>query len=160
MSEAETNAQPSPEPTEDQVRVTLYEAVGGLRYFETVVNEFFDRVEGDSVVRKVYPEDLAEPRRRTALFLAQFWGGPTTYSDERGHPRLRARHFPFVIGQPERDGWVRHMMDSIDATPLPEPIFDAVRPMLENYIETAATAMINHTDEAPHPDAGLPQQPR
>ncbi|MEZ5379107.1 MAG: globin [Acidimicrobiales bacterium] len=145
---------PAPEPTADQVRVTLYEAVGGLPYFETVVDGFFDRVEGDPVVRKLYPDDLAESRRRTALFLAQFWGGPTTYSDERGHPRLRARHLPFVIGQAERDGWVRHMMASIDATELPPSIFEAVRPMLENYIETAATAMINHSDDAPHPHVG------
>lgn len=134
----------APESTDEQVRVTLYEAVGGLEYFETVVNDFFDRLERDPVVRSVYPDDLTEPRRRTALFLAQFWGGPDTYSQERGHPRLRARHLPFVIGQPERDGWVRHMMDAVDATPLPPSIFVAIRPMLENYIEQAATAMINH----------------
>ncbi len=151
-SEQATPTPPS-EPTDEQVRVTLFEAVGGLPYFETIVDAFFDRVEHDPVVRSVYPEDLTEPRRRTALFLAQFWGGPPTYSEERGHPRLRARHFPFVIGQAERDGWVKHMMDAIDATPLPASIFEAVRPMLENYIETAATAMINHTEHDPHPDA-------
>jgi hemoglobin len=138
---------------DEQVQVTLYEAVGGLGYFTAVVDRFFDRVETDPIVRRLYPEDLAEPRRRTAMFLAQYWGGPTTYSDERGHPRLRARHLPFVIGQAERDGWVRHMMAAVDDTPLPEPIFGAVRPMLERYIEGAATAMINHTDEHPHPDA-------
>ena len=149
-----TPSDPPVGPSEGgEAHITLYEAVGGLGYFEAVVDRFFDRVEDDAVVRKVYPEDLTESRRRTALFLAQYWGGPSSYSEERGHPRLRARHFRFVIGQAERDGWVRHMMDAIDATPLAVPIFDAVRPMLENYIEKAATAMINHTDDAPHPDA-------
>ncbi len=143
------------EPDEDQVAVTLFEAVGGFEWFHRVVDDFFDRVEQDPVVRKVYPDDLSEPRRRTAMFLGQYWGGPSHYSEERGHPRLRARHFPFVIGQAERDGWVRHMMDAIDANGLEPDVFQLVRPMLEQYIEQAATAMINHTDDRPHPDAGV-----
>ncbi len=130
---------------DEQVRVTLFEAVGGVDYFVDLVEHFFARVETDPIVRGLYPDDLTEAKWRTSMFLAQFWGGPNTYSDVRGHPRLRARHLPFVIGTPERDGWVRHMMGAVDDTAggLPPAIFDAVRPMLENYFENAATAMVN-----------------
>ena len=68
----------------------------------------------DPLLRPLYPEDLTEPRRRLAGFLVQYWGGPSTYSDERGHPRLRMRHAPFVIGGAERDAWLRHMLASLD----------------------------------------------
>lgn len=121
----------------------MYDAVGGMGYFVALVDEFFDRVETDPVVRRLYPDDLTDSRRHTALFLGQFWGGPDTYSQQRGHPRLRARHLPFPIGQAERDGWVRHMMDAVDATPLIEEIYQAVRPMFEDYFERSGTAMMN-----------------
>lgn len=128
-------------------RVTLYEAVGGVDYFFALVGAFYDGVADDPILRPLYPEDLDDSIRHTALFLAQYWGGPTTYSDERGHPRLRMRHFPFAIGEPERDAWVRHMLAALEATPLPEMIgaaaVDEVRSMQRNYFEQAATAMIN-----------------
>ncbi len=151
-SEQATPTPPS-EPTDEQVRVTLFEAVGGLPYFETIVHAFFDRVEHDPVVRSVYPED-SDPATvhgvvpRTILGRAAW-----TYSEERGHPRLRARSLPVRDRSSRtRPGRV-NMMDAIDATPLPASIFEAVRPMLENYIETAATAMITTPSYHLHPDA-------
>jgi hemoglobin len=94
---------------------TVYEAVGGQRFFVDLVDRFYDGVATDAVLRPLYPDDLTEPRRHLALFLAQYWGGPATYSDERGHPRLRMRHAPFVIGDAERDAWLSHMLASLDA---------------------------------------------
>ncbi len=127
--------------------MTLFEAAGGVDYFFALVERFYEGVADDPVLRPLYPEDLADSVRHTALFLAQYWGGPSTYSDERGHPRLRMRHFPFAIGVPERDAWVHHMLAALDATPLPAMIgpgaVEEVRAMQRNYFEQAATAMIN-----------------
>ena len=86
-----------------------------------------------------HPEDLAPARRHLSLFLAQYWGGPTTYSDERGHPRLRMRHAPFAIGPEERDHWLGHMRAAV-ASLEPEP---DIRRALEGYLETAAESMRN-----------------
>ena len=94
---------------------SVYDAVGGERFFVDLVDRFYDGVATDVLLRPLYPEDLTAPRRHLALFLAQYWGGPSTYSDERGHPRLRMRHAPFVIGDAERDAWLRHMLASLDA---------------------------------------------
>ena len=93
---------------------TLYETVGGMPFFEALVDRFYDGVENDPVLLGVYPqpEDLGPARRKLALFLAQYWGGPTTYNDERGHPRLMMRHFPFDIGSEERDRWLAHMREA------------------------------------------------
>jgi len=88
---------------------TLYERVGGEDFFVGLVDRFYAGVAGDPVLRPLYPDDLTEPRAHLAMFLAQYWGGPTTYGDTRGHPRLRMRHAPFVIGTLERDAWLRHM---------------------------------------------------
>ena len=94
---------------------TLFEQVGGQPFFDRLVDRFYDGVEADDVLLPLYPDhaDLGA-RRRLALFLGQYWGGPTTYSDERGHPRLRARHIPFSIGALERDRWLVHMREAID----------------------------------------------
>ena len=97
---------------------TLYEEVGGTRFFEHLVDRFYEGVRRDDVLRPLYPEqddELAGARRRLTLFLVQYWGGPTTYQAERGHPRLRARQFSFSIGSPERDRWLLHMRAAIDA---------------------------------------------
>jgi hemoglobin len=120
---------------------TLYEAVGGLRFFVSLVDRFYDGVAADPELLALYPqpEDLGPARRRLALFLAQYWGGPTTYSDERGHPRLRARHLPFAIGPAERDRWLGHMRAAVEAMAPP----DAIGGALLDYFEHAATAMIN-----------------
>lgn len=125
--------------------VTLYDAVGGMPFFERLVARFYAGVADDDALRRLYPEqDLAPATRRLTLFLAQYWGGPTTYSDERGHPRLRARHFPFAIGGIERDRWLVHMRAAIDASAAPE----AERARLHEYMTMAAEAMRNRDDEA------------
>ena len=120
--------------------ISLFEAAGGMPFFEALVGRFYDGLAGDPVLRPIYPEpDLAGARRRLTLFLAQYWGGPTTYDAERGHPRLRMRHAPFAIGPGERDAWLRHMRAAI-ATVSPAP---EVAERLERYFEMAAEAMRN-----------------
>ncbi|HEY3194094.1 MAG TPA: globin [Candidatus Dormibacteraeota bacterium] len=118
----------------------VYEAAGGEKTFRLLVQRFYARVETDPLVRPLYPEaDLSSATERLTLFLIQYWGGPSTYSELRGHPRLRLRHQPFAIGQAERDAWMAHMtaaVDSLDLTP-------GVRKALMDYFETASTAMIN-----------------
>jgi hemoglobin len=123
-----------------QREITLYEAVGGMPFFERLVSRFYEGVAADEVLRPLYPDDLEEPARHLTLFLAQYWGGPTTYDAERGHPRLRMRHAPFAIGPDERDRWLVHMRAAVDeAGPLPEPVWTA----LLEYFEMAAEAMRN-----------------
>jgi hemoglobin len=120
--------------------LTVFEAAGGMPYFEALVARFYDGVASDPALRAVYPEpDLAPAQRRLTLFLAQYWGGPTTYSNERGHPRLRMRHFPFSIGPAERDRWLVHMRAAIDEV----PTSDEVRARLHEYVTMGAEAMRN-----------------
>jgi hemoglobin len=129
---------------------TLYDQVGGMAFFEGLVERFYQGVASDPVLLPLYPEqgDFAAARRRLALFLVQYWGGPTTYLQERGHPRLRARHFPFSIGELERDRWLFHMWAAIDASDAPA---DA-REQLRAYMTMAADAMRNR--EPAEPAAG------
>ena len=94
---------------------SVYDAVGGAPFFVDLVDGFYAGVSADPLLRPMYPEDLTDSRRHLAGFLTQYWGGPSTYSDERGHPRLRMRHAPFAIGEPERDAWLRHMLPSLEA---------------------------------------------
>jgi hemoglobin len=119
---------------------SVFELAGGEETFRLLVQRFYARVATDPVLRAVYPEeDLSGATERLTLFLIQYWGGPTTYSDQRGHPRLRLRHQPFAIGQAERDAWLANMtaaVASIDLAP-------AVRKALLDYFEAASTAMIN-----------------
>ena len=123
-----------------QREVTLYDAVGGMPFFERLVSRFYEGVAADEVLRPLYPDDLEEPARHLTLFLAQYWGGPTTYDAERGHPRLRMRHAPFAIGPDERDRWLVHMRAAVDeAGPVPE----SARTALLEYFEMAAEAMRN-----------------
>src|SRR6188472_3629527 len=119
---------------------TLYDRAGGTPFFEALVGSFYAGVAADQVLRAIYPEpDLAAAERRLRLFLIQYWGGPRTYDDERGHPRLRMRHFPFAIGPAERDCWLVHMRAAIAATAPP----DDVAAELERYFTAAAEAMRN-----------------
>jgi hemoglobin len=119
---------------------TLYDRAGGTPFFEALVGRFYDGVETDPDLRPVYPEpDLAGARHRLTLFLIQYWGGPTTYDDERGHPRLRMRHAPFAIGPAERDRWLVHMRAAIADLAPPED----VAAELERYFSMAAEAMRN-----------------
>ena len=123
-----------------EVGETLFEAVGGMLFFEQLVDGFYRRVADDSVLARLYPEaDYGPAKRRLSLFLVQYWGGPTTYSDERGHPALRMRHFPFVIGEQERDHWLAAMVASVDELgPAPE-----VRHQLVEYFVRAAEHLRN-----------------
>ena len=121
------------------METTLYEAVGGMSFFETLVERFYDGVERDEVLRPLYPEDLEPSRRHLTLFLAQYWGGPTAYSDLRGHPRLRMRHAPFVVGETERDRWLVHMRAAVASLDPPPDVATA----LEDYFAYAADAMRN-----------------
>ena len=119
---------------------TLYDRAGGTPFFEALVGRFYDGVETDPDLRPVYPEpDLAGARHRLTLFMIQYWGGPTTYDDERGHPRLRMRHAPFAIGPAERDRWLVHMRAAIADLAPPED----VAAELERYFSMAAEAMRN-----------------
>lgn len=122
---------------------TFYEAVGGADTFHNIVARFYQEVAKDEVLRPLYPEeDLAGAERRLRMFLEQYWGGPRTYSDERGHPRLRMRHMPFRIGPIERDAWLRCMhiaIASIDS----ETLNNERRQELLNYMEMAAHSLVN-----------------
>lgn len=120
--------------------ISLYEAAGGMPFFEALVDRFYAGVDADPDLRPIYPEpDLAGARHRLTLFLAQYWGGPSTYDLERGHPRLRMRHAPFAIGPAQRDAWLGHMRAAI-ASVAPQPDIAA---RLEAYFGMAAEAMRN-----------------
>ncbi len=94
---------------------SFYELVGGEPTFRKLVNEFYAGVANDPVLRPIYPEeDLGPAAERLTLFLIQYWGGPTTYSENRGHPRLRMRHVPFTVDRAAHDAWLKHMRDAVD----------------------------------------------
>jgi hemoglobin len=121
---------------------SVYELAGGEPTFRLLVQRFYARVAADPFLRAIFPdEDLSGATERLTLFLIQYWGGPQTYSEQRGHPRLRMRHQPFAIGQAERDAWLGHMtaaVESLDLAP-------GVRKALLDYFEMASTAMINRS---------------
>ena len=133
-----TQAVEAPEP-----QVSFYEAVGGHETFVRLVDRFYQGVAADDVLREMYPEeDLGPAAERLTMFLEQYWGGPTTYSEQRGHPRLRMRHHPFVVNTDARDRWIRHMRDAVDSLSLP-PAYESV---LWTYLERAAWSMQNTPD--------------
>jgi hemoglobin len=114
--------------------------VGGEETFRRLVHHFYAGVAEDPLLRPLYPEpDLAGAEERLRMFLVQYWGGPRTYQERRGHPRLRMRHAPFAIGIAERDAWLRHMRAAVDALELPE----TAAVMLWDYLEMAAHSMVN-----------------
>ena len=119
---------------------SFYEAVGGEATFTRLVERFYAGVAADPVLRALYPEDdLGPAAERLRLFLIQYWGGPTTYSRLRGHPRLRMRHAPFAINTAARDAWLRHMRDAVDSLEL-APAHEQV---LWTYLSGSAEAMRN-----------------
>jgi len=123
-----------------QREITVFEAAGGMPFFEGLVGRFYDAVADDPILRRLYPDpDLAGARHRLTLFLAQYWGGPSMYTDERGHPRLRMRHVPFAIGPEERDHWLAAMRGAIEAM---DPSSE-VATRLHEYFAMAAEAMRN-----------------
>ncbi|EHB53966.1 globin [Mycolicibacterium rhodesiae JS60] len=122
---------------------TFYDAVGGAETFRKIVSRFYELVREDEVLLPLYPPDeLDDAEDRLRMFLEQYWGGPRTYSDQRGHPRLRMRHAPFRIGFIERDAWLRCMhtaVASIDSATLD----DEHRRELLAYLDMAAQSMVN-----------------
>jgi hemoglobin len=129
--------------TVTNVQRSFYDEVGGAETFRSLVSRFYQLVREDEILRPLYPEDeLDAAEERLRMFLEQYWGGPRTYSDQRGHPRLRMRHAPFRIGFLERDAWLRCMhiaVADIDA----ETLDDAHRKALLDYLEMAAQSMVN-----------------
>ena len=118
----------------------FYTDVGGAPVFAKIVARFYEEVARDEVLRPLYPEeDLGPAEERLRMFLEQYWGGPRTYSDQRGHPRLRMRHAPFRIGPIERDAWLRCMRIAVDEAGLD----DAHRKQLWEYLEMAANSLMN-----------------
>lgn len=119
---------------------SFYDAVGGEPTFRKIIARFYAEVAGDEVLRPLYPdEDLGPAEERLRLFLMQYWGGPHTYSDRRGHPRLRMRHAPFKVGPLQRDAWLRAMRIAVDEAELPAE-YDQ---RLWQYLEMAAQSMVN-----------------
>jgi hemoglobin len=118
----------------------FFAEVGGAPVFEKLVARFYQEVAADDVLRPLYPEeDLGPAEVRLRMFLEQYWGGPRTYSDQRGHPRLRMRHAPFKVGPIERDAWLRCMRVAVDDIDLDE----AHRAQLWQYLQFAAASMVN-----------------
>lgn len=123
---------------------TFYDAIGGEPTFHKLVDEFYAGVATDPVLRPLYPEeDLGPAADRLRMFLVQYWGGPGTYSEQRGHPRLRMRHAPFRVGPRERDAWLQHMRRAVDTLNLP-PEQDRT---LWDYLYRAAMFMVNTMEE-------------
>jgi hemoglobin len=142
------------------VQPTFYDAVGGHDTFVALVQRFYEGVAADPPLRALYPEeDLGSAEQRLRMFLEQYWGGPTTYSEQRGHPRLRMRHAPFAVTPAQRDRWLTHMhaaVESLDLTP-------EYATELWSYLERAAYSMVNsydESDEQPGPVPGLTLLPR
>ena len=135
-------------------QTTFYEAVGGEETFRRLVHRFYQGVAQDPLLRPLYPdEDLTAAEEKLRMFLVQYWGGPRTYSEQRGHPRLRMRHAPFHIGMAERDAWLHHMRGALDELELSEQHDET----LWNYLVYAADTMINAPSDGPQ--GGLPVNP-
>lgn len=135
------------EPTED-APTSLFDRVGGSETFRALVHGFYQGVAGDPLLRPMYPEeDLGPAEDRLRLFLEQYWGGPHTYSEQRGHPRLRMRHAPYAVSPRARDHWLAHMRASVEALGLAPA--DATE--LWAYLEMAAHSMVNVLEDPPPP---------
>lgn len=132
-------------PDGESAQGNFWEQVGGRPTFEKLVRRFYEGVATDPVLLPMYPEqpDLEGAIQRLTGFLEQYWGGPGTYSEERGHPRLRMRHLPFKVNPDARDRWLAHMRAAVDSLELP-PLQDAT---LWAYLDRAAQAMVNTFEE-------------
>jgi hemoglobin len=122
---------------------TLFDAIGGEKTITALVDYFYNKVENDPVLMKVFPADLQAGKVYQRLFLMQVFGGPNDYSRLRGHPRLRMRHMPFPIDQQARDLWVAYMLEAIDVVGISEPH----RTQMREYMENGATFMINQPSQ-------------
>jgi len=123
------------------VEETFFQRVGGQSFFDDLTAAFYSGVATDEILRPMYPDDLTDSQRHLALFLAQYWGGPRTYQDERGHPRLRMRHAPFRITKRARDAWLLHMNAAIDS--LADRLSEDDRAELTAYMDMAAHQLRN-----------------
>ncbi|AUH69357.1 MULTISPECIES: globin [Gordonia] len=122
---------------------TFYEEAGGHETFRRITARFYEEVAADEILRPMYPEeDLGPAERRLRMFLEQYWGGPHTYSEERGHPRLRMRHVPYKIGPIERDAWLRCMNIAIESIES-DVLDDEHRRALTDYVTMAADTLVN-----------------
>ena len=118
----------------------FFEQVGGADTFRRLVGTFYEGVATDPILRPMYPDaDLADAQERLFLFLQQYWGGPSTYSETRGHPRLRLRHAPFKIGAVQRDAWLSHMRVAVESLKLAAELESE----LWNYLVAAAKSLVN-----------------
>jgi hemoglobin len=124
------------------VSSTLYERVGEA-FFRDLVARFYGGVAMDPLLRPLYPDDLEGPEEHLRLFLVQYWGGPSTYNEQRGHPRLRMRHAGFSIGLPERDAWLRLMLGALDASAEATGVSSEDREAMLSYFRETATQLIN-----------------
>jgi hemoglobin len=120
---------------------SVYDRVGGEPFFVALVDAFYRCVETDDLLRPMYPDDLTESRQHLVWFLAQYWGGPQVYAEQRGHPRLRMRHAPFEIGKRARDAWLSAMDAALDEV---APTIDGeVKGELHAYFEMSANSLRN-----------------
>jgi hemoglobin len=125
-------------------KANFFEQVGGEETFRRLVGTFYEGVELDPILRPMYPDaDLTAAQERLFLFLQQYWGGPSTYSETRGHPRLRLRHAPFKIGGVQRDAWLSHMRVAVDSLKLAPDLENE----LWNYLVAAANSLVNADDQ-------------
>ena len=129
---------------------TLFERVGGEAGVSDLVDDFYRRVEGDADLRAIYPDDLAPGREKLKLFFHQWFGGPPSYSEKYGHPRLRRRHFPFVIDERAAGRWLKHMREAMAAAGLSDDelksVFEALAPLAHH--------MVNADDDVPREPLG------
>jgi hemoglobin len=121
---------------------SIYERIGGDPTFRRLVDRFYELVEADEVLREIFPEDLEPGKEWQFLFLSQYFGGPTRYGEQRGHPRLRMRHMPFPINQEARDRWLAHMMTAVEELELDHDITEQMR----TYFERGSAFMVNDND--------------
>ena len=122
---------------------SVYEAVGGAPFFTELVERFYRGVAADLLLRPLDPDDLTDAKRHLDLFLQQYWGGPGTYSEERGHPRLRMRHAPIVVGEAERDAWLHHMTAALDSLLAQRAVPTDVEAQLRGYFASTADFLVN-----------------
>ena len=119
---------------------SVYEAIGGMETFERLVHGFYSQVKEDNVIGPMYPDnDWEGAEQRLTWFLAQYWGGPQLFSENRGHPRLRMRHMPFTVDTWARDTWLKHMRAAVETLEL-SPMHEGV---LWDYLERAAHSLVN-----------------
>ena len=122
----------------------IFGKVGGRKFFKSLAETFYNKIEQDKILRPLFPQNLEEGKKRQYLFLQQFFGGPREYEKERGHPRLRKRHLPFPIGIKERNQWVKLILESIEELGITED--NELRYTFEEYFKRTATKMMNMDD--------------